>query len=292
MPGENTHNLVAKPQEDKNSHIKLIRRDFDEAIAIMGMFEIKLPDAQQQVKATRDKIQHELDKLIEASGENASVIKKNASYIKSMVQRGFATNKELYILDLVDAIEKLRDKVANDASKNPSYAEEAGRVANSTKNLTTVLTKRSATRVEILKAIEEFEQIATPITKTHAALAILVGAVITAAIVFLALVLPCLLLGGVTLASLFAPGKAFVYMTIGSLWGGFTGSFLMTAGNSEARNVVQRALDFAPKPPHQPSKPSLFGSFFQKNGSSQGQKASAAVVPHGSRPSLRIVDSM
>lgn len=272
MPGKNQYQPVTEANIDPAA---FIRQTFNEAIETMKKCEIELTESQQQLKAALEEYQRNLE-MHKESEEKAYV-----SSMQARLPKTFKTNKEYRRDSLVEALEKLRDKVVEDVNRKPSYAGKAEIIANSAKTLTEALTNPDFDIDQKLKAIKEFQLAACPISKTRIALTALIGAVIVAASIFLLMLCPYLIFGGLIgakffLAAFAASPAAITSLAVGSSVAGSTlGWSFLENKNQEAFNVIKKAINFAPRPGS-----SVMGLFFQKSSSNQRQEASTAALEH------------
>jgi hypothetical protein len=86
MPGTNTYSPVAEPQEDKNGQLESIRRNFDEAIAKLGMLERAFTNTHlaEELGRLREKLVKDVNKKPSFAGEAEKIAKSAKALTKAL----------------------------------------------------------------------------------------------------------------------------------------------------------------------------------------------------------------
>jgi hypothetical protein len=209
-----------------NAEEVLVLQNFNEAIQPLKDYQNNLAEAQEQYQIEVER-KFGRFKLVGVPRELPSVV------------------------ELIDALEKLKDKVAEDVKEEEFSIGEALKIARSANALTLVLTD-PRNNLDIDKkhqAIQKFQDVAEacPITtsKTRLALSMLVGAVVGAAVTFLLVFAPYLILG-VALLPLLKCGVGITMLSAGGMIGMALGQ-IASYRNQEVDNFVSKTEKFVSK---------------------------------------------
>jgi hypothetical protein len=247
--------------DQNNAAAVLDLQAFNDAIETLEDFKKKLADAQGQ------------------SATDLEVIKSKVAQVRNMneiMRIVIVPPEQIKLHELITALKNLRAKVVYDVKEKGFLVEKAKNIAASASALTLDLVNPDLDIDQKHLAIKQFQQVAYPISKTHLALSMLVGAVVGAAVTFLLFFFPELILGA-KLLTLLASTGGIIMSSFGAASGLFLVALFSSFKNTEAFDVVEKALNFAPKPGFFGS--SVVGLLFQKASKPQEDSASVQQNP-------------